>query len=86
MIPLQITVDLDRNPWDDIPEGVGYADVTRIGFVPNMTTEGKPGVVLWIVGTDGEVYLASTTWRLLRLAARVFAVTPAGLLIEEEGE
>ena len=86
MTPLQITVDLERNPWTDVNETAKFARVTRVGFAPNLTEHRRPAVVFLIEGADGETYLAHTTWALLRAAARVFGATPAALLMEEENE
>ena len=80
MTPLHITVNLDRNPWRDIDEYATYAQVTRIGLAPS----GTPTVVFMVVGDDGATYMATTTYRLFRMAARVFAATPTALLMEEE--
>jgi hypothetical protein len=82
MIPLNITLDLDRQPWTDLqsaePE-VGM--LTRIGLLRHGTMGGKATVGLVVTLPDGQQVLAQTTWALLRTA---FAAMNASPIVAEE--
>lgn len=83
MTPLQITVNLEANPWTDVV-GDMTGDLVRLGYAPNLTVKGDPGVVLMIRTDDNRLVIAHTTWRLFRAATRVFAATPSAQVMEAE--
>lgn len=81
MIPLNVTLDLDASPWEDIDHRttlprVGLATVERVGILPRGTESGRSTVVLLVRMPDGRPVLAETTLRLFNAAARAVAASP----------
>lgn len=80
---LNITVDLERDPWTDItrentPLNVGglSAGITRVGLMPNGTSSGLSTVMMEVVLPDGTKVIAETTLRLFRAAAAGLLASP----------
>lgn len=70
MIPLDITPNIENAPWTEC-EGVTncLGAVAKIGLLPNGTASGQPVVMIKVIGPDGEVVVAETTWKLFRAAS-----------------
>ena len=82
MIPIQITFDLDRNPWTDLRDAeIDFGNVTRIGLLRHGTVEGNATVALVVTLEDGRQIGAQTTWALLRT---VYGALNASPIVAEE--
>jgi len=84
-----VTPNLEIDPWHDLDPTtfLGYdptvgqsARITRVGMVPNGTTQGRATVALVITLPDGRTVLAETTWRLFQGIALALASTPVALM------
>lgn len=79
MIPLNITPDLDANPWTDLQsDNPGVGTVTRVGLLRHGTIQGRATVGVVVTMPDGSRVLAQTTWRLWQTATRALAAGPVG--------
>jgi hypothetical protein len=77
MEPLTITPDIERAPWNDLPEDTTLdGKLERIGLLRNGTTGGRASVGLVVRLPDGTAVVAQTTWRLFNTAARALAASP----------
>lgn len=77
MIPLSLTSDMDRFPWEDVkPLNGELGALTRVGLMRNGTTRGRATVVFLIELQDGTQVAAQTTWALFRSAFTAFNATP----------
>lgn len=79
MIPLSVTPDMDRAPWDDLdPLGTGvlHGTITRVGLLRNGTVRGRATVAVAIRLDDGRHVIAETTFALARTAAQALAASP----------
>lgn len=77
MIPLNITLNLDIDPWTDLQEAeVPFGNVVRIGVLPNGTQQGRATVALVIELEDGTLVGAQTTLRLFHMAAAAVLASP----------
>lgn len=83
MTPLNITPDIERAPWTDVPEDAARGRLTRIGLVRDATSEGRAAALVLVTLDDGTKVVAQTTWRLLHTAVRALKAGPVG---SEEGE
>lgn len=70
MIPLIITPNLDKAPWEDLRDvTTELGKVVRVGRLPRGTTSGKSTVYVVIEMPDGKQYIAETTMTLFLGAA-----------------
>lgn len=72
MIPLQITIDVDKTPWTDIRSKLepGMGKITRVGRLTRGCQSGKSAVAIVIETEDGRQFVAETTMALFLTAAR----------------
>ena len=68
MIPLTITTNIERTPWEDCRDIGELAAITRIGRLPRGTVQGKSTVTFLIEFKDGRRAMAQTTLALLTAA------------------
>jgi len=77
MIALDITPNIEENPWTDCvqPDGlpIDLGLMERIGLLPRGTGSGQPVVIIKCVLPDGSIAVAQTSWKLFRGAARALA-------------
>lgn len=76
MIPLIVTVNLDIDPWTDLPPDIPFGTIERIGLLPNGTKEGRATVALVVRLEDGSLVGAQTTLRLLNTATHALLASP----------
>lgn len=76
MIPLNITTNLDIDPWTDLGDEFIPGDLARIGILPNGTESGHATVCLLVTLPDGRQVVAQTTLRLFLMAAGFIAGAP----------
>lgn len=76
MIPLNVTMNLDIDPWTDLPPDIPFGDIERIGLLPNGTPQGRATVELVIRLADGTLVGAQTTLRLLNAATHALLASP----------
>lgn len=76
MTPLSITLDVERNPWTDIPPKGPNGMLTRVGLLRHGTEGGKASVGLVVELEDGTKVIAQTTWALFRTAYAAMAASP----------
>lgn len=77
MIPLNITTNLELDPWTDLKrDEITPGVIERVGVLPNGTQQGRACVELLIRLPDGRPVIAETTLRLFNMAARAVAATP----------
>lgn len=81
MIPLSITLDVERSPWDDLPPEVPHGMLSRVGLLRHGTVEGRATVGIVVTLDDGTHVVAETTWALLRTA---FTALEASPIVAEE--
>ena len=75
MIPLTVTLDIEKNPWTDLigtEAAEGMARIHKIGRLKNGTESGKETVCLHIVTPDGKSHIAETTMALMVNAMAAF--------------
>lgn len=89
MIPLNVRVNLDIDPWadlvpDDLPHNTGgvTALIERIGLLPPGMQSGRATVEFLIRLPDGELVIAETSLRLFRLASAALLAAPVAELDE----
>lgn len=75
MTPLQITLDVGRDPWTDLKPG-GDGALVRLGLLRNGTVNGRATVALVVELPDGSHVIGQTTWALLRTAYAAMAASP----------
>lgn len=74
--PLNIRID---PPLPVFPGVADYdvGEIEEIVFKRNMTTEGRAGIGIVVVLSDGRTVVGQTTYRLFNTAARAIAASPA---------
>ena len=72
MIPLNISLDLDKTPWIDLKTAAepGLGKVTRIGRLPAGMQSGKSTIAIVITTPDGKQFIGETSMALFLAAAR----------------
>lgn len=70
MESLDIRMDVEENPWNDLDENTRSGTIVRAGFLPEATDQGNPAVFLAIKLDDGEIVVGSTTMALFTMASR----------------
>ena len=80
MIPLAVTLDLDKTPWTDLRSAWGeMATIERVGRLPKGTVEGNSVVALALKLPDDSIVFAQTTMaNFLGAAALLHAVDNPG--------
>lgn len=76
MIHLEVTPDLDAQPWEDLrktaaAQGELY-NLTRIGRLPRGTKSGASTVIFCLTDSKGKHFLGQTTMALVLSVARIF--------------
>lgn len=93
MIPIQITPNIELDPWSELRDLVATGDlitdlngpsatIERVGLLPNGTRSGRAVVMFQVRLPDGRVVLAETTLRLFRGVAAALLASPVAQLDE----
>ncbi len=84
MTPLNVTLNLEIDPWRDLTpdtlplntDGGLSATLERVGVLPDGTQAGRATVLMLIRLPDGRQVVAETTLRLFKMAAAAIAASP----------
>lgn len=80
MLHLQITNDISKTPWTDVPENVyakGLGNIDRIGRLPRGMQSGKSSIGILVTMPDGSQVMAQTSMDLFQMAASALRVADA---------
>lgn len=79
---LDVTQDITTEPWPEL-DGLTVersGTITKIGLLPDGTTNGQPSLVLVVTLPDGGTVIGQTSWRLFARSFYALLASPAAQL------
>lgn len=74
MIPISLTPDIDKAPWNDLKNTKELGIISRIGRLTKGTQSGKSVVMIAIKFEDGTEVVGQTTMDLFEGASKVMLI------------